>query len=201
MTEEDLPFAGELMEVKPEEFKDWAGAIQRLLHGFGISLLVPERHYRIVAKWVNERHLGRPLFFHRVGLAPVSQRADDPRAVVRRLNFRDELPLAAWVAAEVRRAFPHVCCRDTAELEGETFGLTAQGLIRGGTRHIKDDRSRLNDRTNFVLGWSPEAKIRALEEERDRSHATTCRGEQDGKRRARECAQSRAGIIRIEADQ
>ena len=168
VTEEDLPFAGELMEVKPEEFKDWAGAIERLLHGFGISLLVPERHYRIVAKWVNERHLGRRLFFDRVGLAPVSQRADDPRAVVRRLNFRDELPLAAWVAAEVRRAFPHVCCRDTAELEGETFGLTAQGLIRGGTRHIKDDRSRLNDRTNFVLGWSPEAKIRALEEERDR---------------------------------
>ncbi|MEN3370235.1 MAG: hypothetical protein V7609_2378 [Verrucomicrobiota bacterium] len=168
VAEEELPFAGELMEVKPEEYKDWAGAIERLLHGFGISLLVPERHYRIVAKWVNERHLGRRLFFHRVGVTPVSQRTDDPRAVVRRLNFRDELPLAAWVAAEVRRAFPHVCCRDTAELEGEPFGLTAQGLIRGGTRHVKDDRSRLHDRTNFVLGWSPEAKIRALEEERDR---------------------------------
>jgi uncharacterized protein YPO0396 len=51
VTEEDLPFAGELIEVKLEEYKDWAGAIERLLHGFGISLLVPERHYRIVAKW------------------------------------------------------------------------------------------------------------------------------------------------------
>lgn len=166
--EDELPFAGELMEVKPEEYKDWAGAIERLLHGFGISLLVPEGRYRAVAKWVNERHLGRRLFFHRVGAVPASQRADDPRAVVRRLNFRDERPLAEWVAAEVRRAFLHVCCRDTAELAAEPFGLTAQGLIRGGTRHVKDDRSRVHDRTNFVLGWSPEAKIRALEEERDR---------------------------------
>src|SRR5215210_4885712 len=29
VAEEELPFAGELMEVKPEGYKDWAGAIER----------------------------------------------------------------------------------------------------------------------------------------------------------------------------
>lgn len=167
IAEEDLPFAGELIEVKPEH-GEWAGAIERLLNGFGVSLLVPERHYPRVAQWVNGRHLGQRLFFHRVGAPSGVNRVDDPRAVSLRLNFRDEHPLAAWVAAEVRRAFPHVCCRDVAELERESHGLTAQGLIRGGTRHVKDDRRGLNERRHFILGWSPEDKIRALEDERER---------------------------------
>jgi uncharacterized protein YPO0396 len=168
ISEDDLPFAGELMEVKPEYAGDWGGAIERLLRAFGISLLVPERHYRRVAGWVNGRHLGERFFFHRVGAPATTSRGDDGRAVVLRLNFRDEHSLAAWVATEVRRAFPHVCCRDVAEMECETHGLTAQGLIRGGTRHEKDDRRGLNDRSNFILGWNPAEKIRALEQDRDR---------------------------------
>ena len=45
---DELPFAGELMEVKTE-FREWTGAIERLLHQFGVSLLVPEKHYLSVA--------------------------------------------------------------------------------------------------------------------------------------------------------
>jgi uncharacterized protein YPO0396 len=36
-----IPFAGELIEVR-NEYSDWTGAIERLLRGLGLSLLVPE---------------------------------------------------------------------------------------------------------------------------------------------------------------
>ena len=172
VTVEDLPFAGELMEVKPEYAEEWSGSIERLLHNFGVSLLVPERHYQQVARWVNGRRLvdsdgkGARLQFHRVPKeSPRVFTAANAREVAGRLNFRDEHPLARWVACEVQSAFPHVCCRDTAELESEGHGITREGLIRNGTRHIKDDRRALGSRRDYVLGWSPERKIQALKEQ------------------------------------
>ena len=75
----ELPFAGELMEVR-EEHRDWTGAIERLLHGFGISMLVPENRYLLVANYINAAHLGSRLDFFRsgnpAGRAP--RRADRP---------------------------------------------------------------------------------------------------------------------------
>ncbi len=162
---DDLPFAGELMGVRPE-YRDWTGAIERLLHQFGVSLLVPERHYLPVAKFMNERHLGIRFTFHKVPAQLPVFRADlltDRERVAGRLNFRQDAPLVAWVKAEVTRRFNHACCADVARLKEVDYGLTREGLIRDGpTRHTKDDRRAVNDATNYVLGWSVEAKIKAL---------------------------------------
>ena len=43
--EDALPFAGELIAVRDSE-ADWEGAAERLLHGFALSVLVPDEHYR-----------------------------------------------------------------------------------------------------------------------------------------------------------
>jgi len=164
----ELPFAGELIEVKPE-CEDWHGAIERLMRGFGISLLVPEHHYRAVAGFINRARLtdrrgrGMRMTFHRI-----PKRIDDdppsPReeTVPACLNFREEHPMSKWVRGEVFVQFPHRCCRDVAALEAASYGITREGLIRGGTRHIKDDRREIHDRTAHVLGWSPEKKLAAL---------------------------------------
>ena len=69
---EDLPFAGELIEVKAEH-REWTGAIERLLHQFGVSLLVPERHYVAVSEFINRQHLGLRFTFHRVSSAAASR--------------------------------------------------------------------------------------------------------------------------------
>jgi len=185
----ELPFAGELMEVRPEYYEDWSGAIEKMLHNFGISLLVPERHYQRVVPWINNRRLmnaageGLRLSFHRVPAESPSVPIEtaDERAAAGRLCFRTEHPLARWVATEVRRAFPHVCCRDPIELERERFGLTREGTIRNGTRHVKDDRRPLGSRRDYVLGWSPEKKIRALEKQRDEDTGRLVKLKQDEK--------------------
>ena len=57
-------FAGELIQVRDDE-RDWEGAAERLLRGFGLALLVPEDHYTAVAQWVESVHLrGRLVYFH-----------------------------------------------------------------------------------------------------------------------------------------
>jgi uncharacterized protein YPO0396 len=107
-----LSFAGELIEVRAE-FREWTGAIERLLRGFGLSLLVPERHISAVYPVINRKHWGMRIQLFRV---PADAPRDIPaprgqRVVADRLTFRDKHPLAGWVAAEVRRAFPHVPTR------------------------------------------------------------------------------------------
>ncbi|MEK7761383.1 MAG: ATP-binding protein, partial [Nitrospirota bacterium] len=44
LSEGDMPFAGELLQVRDDE-RDWEGAAERLLRNFGLSLLVPDEHY------------------------------------------------------------------------------------------------------------------------------------------------------------
>ena len=58
-------FAGELLQVRAEE-REWEGAIERLLHNFGLSLLVRDVHYSRVAEWVDRTHLGGRLVYFRV---------------------------------------------------------------------------------------------------------------------------------------
>jgi uncharacterized protein YPO0396 len=52
LRETDLPFAGELLQVR-EEKGGWEGAIERLLHGFALSLLVRDAEYAKVAECVD----------------------------------------------------------------------------------------------------------------------------------------------------
>ena len=56
LTPDDLPYAGELLDVY-EQHAEWRGAAERVLRGFALSLLVPQRHYDAVADWANARRL------------------------------------------------------------------------------------------------------------------------------------------------
>lgn len=52
IVEDDVPFAGELIQVREDE-RDWEGAAERLLHNFGLSLLVPDTHYARVSESIH----------------------------------------------------------------------------------------------------------------------------------------------------
>ncbi len=65
LPEAEMPFAGELLQVREDE-RDWEGAAERLLRNFGLSLLVPDAHYPRVAEWVDRTHLRGRLVYFRV---------------------------------------------------------------------------------------------------------------------------------------
>ena len=160
----EVPFAGELIEVRQDE-RAWEGAAERLLHGFALSLLVPDKHYTAVAGWVDATHLGQRLVYYRVQSRSGTMRARrDPRAMTNKLAIKDDSPFYDWLQRELDGRFDHVCCASLDEFRREEKAVTRAGQMKtDGKRHEKDDRSRIEDRANFVLGWSNAAKITALE--------------------------------------
>lgn len=164
VTAETLPFAGELIEVREDE-RAWESAAERLLHGFALSLLVPEEHYAAVVQWVDATHLGGRLVYYRVQTRSSTPRARrEPRAMSQKLAIKDGSPLYDWLQRELDGRFDHICCAGLEEFRREETAVTRSGQIKvGGRRHEKDDRSRIDDRANYVLGWSNGAKIAAME--------------------------------------
>jgi len=161
---EDLPFAGELIQVR-DDAGQWEGAAERVLHNFGLAMLVPETHYADVARWVDSSHLGARLVYFRV--RPISlpePRSLHPESLVRKLTIKPESGFYSWLASELGRRFDYACCDTLQQFQREKLAITRSGQIKaGGERHEKDDRHRLDDRTRYVLGWSNQAKIAALE--------------------------------------
>jgi uncharacterized protein YPO0396 len=161
LSEADLPFAGELIQVRPEH-ADWEGAAERVLRGFGLSMLVPDRHYAAVSDWVEREHLRGRLVYYRVPTQaePARPRSVHPLADV--IEVKDG-PLVAWLRAEVVVRADLERVETTAQFRRSERAVTRAGQVKGGrNRHEKDDRFRIDDRRNYVLGWSPEAKIDAL---------------------------------------
>lgn len=195
---DSLPFAGELIEVRQEE-RAWEGAAERLLHGFALSLLVPDEHYTAVASWVDATHLGSRLVYYRVQSRPGTVRARrDARAMTNKLAIKDQSSFYDWLQRELDERFDHICCASLDELRREEKAITRAGQIKtGGRRHEKDDRRRIDDRATFVLGWSNAGKIAALEkaaaalEGRMQALGTQIAG-LDGERRA---LQARTGLL------
>jgi uncharacterized protein YPO0396 len=164
LDEEDMPFAGELLQVRDDE-RDWEGAAERLLRSFGLSLLVPNEHYIRVADWVDRTHLKGRLVYFRIrqaarGALP-SLHAD---SLARKLAVKSDSPFYDWLDREVAHRFDVACCPTQEQFRRETRAITRAGQIKApGERHEKDDRHRLDDRSRYVLGWTNAAKVAALE--------------------------------------
>lgn len=163
--EAEMPFAGELLQVREDEAA-WEGAIERLLRNFALSLIVPDRHYAPVAEWVDRTHLKGRLVYFRVR-QPVRRDAlpDNPAALPHKLKIKDDSPHFDWLEREIGNRFDVVCCTSQEEFRREKKAITAAGQIKmPGERHEKDDRHRIDDRSQYVLGWTNAAKIAVLEE-------------------------------------
>lgn len=164
LSEEDMPFAGELLQVRDDE-RDWEGAAERLMRGFGLSLLVPDAHYAAVSDWVDRNQLkGRLVYFH---VRPL-RRSDLPElhrdSLVRKLTIKPDSAVYDWLERELAHRFDVACCMTQEQFRRETRAMTMAGQIKDPTgRHEKDDRHRIDDRGRYVLGWSNMAKIAALE--------------------------------------
>ena len=170
VAERDMPFAGEIMEVKPEE-KKWEGALERLLGEFGVSLLVPESLYGKVIDWMEKHFLGRRMVYYRVDeYTPPVLMTDLPEtSAARKIHIKRDSPYAGWLASELVHRFDHVCAETTAEFKKARFALSLEGQIKTqGRRHQKDDRHALHDRRYYVLGFSNKEKIALIRKELER---------------------------------
>lgn len=164
LSPELIPFAGELLEVKSNELK-WEGAIERLVHGFAISLLVAEEHYSQVATWINNNSLGTKVVYFKTSASSMSFNQGNHESVYNKLLIKQETMFTTWLENEMKKRFAHVCTESIEAFKQEPKAITLNGQIKSNIRHEKDDRRNLNDRKRYVLGFSNEKKIEALNKE------------------------------------
>ncbi len=164
--EYDIPFAGELLEVDPTQIS-WEGALERLVHGFAISLLVQNNHYSKVSEWVNKKHLGTKIVYFRVTdkIDFNSNRECDVHCAANKLIVKKDTYFTKWISAEINKRFRHICCDNIADFRKEDKAITKNGQFKSGRRHEKDDRHKISDRMRYVLGFSNKKKIEVLTEE------------------------------------
>ncbi|OQK15375.1 hypothetical protein AU255_18060 [Methyloprofundus sedimenti] len=162
---EELPFIGELLKVDETE-AHWEGAIERVMHTMGLSLLVAEEHYEKVAHYVEKTHLKGRLVYFRIK-EQQAERFDMPAAksLFHKLRIKTDSPFYDWLAAQIAQQFDYYCAESLDEFRRQPKAITPQGQIKSSaSRHEKDDRHAINDRSRFILGWDNKAKIKALQQ-------------------------------------
>ncbi len=164
IAENELPFVGELVQVREQEQAVWRHALEKLLTPFSLYLLVPPRHLSKVVRWVRANHTGVLLRFieaeENAGEALQSDRS--PAIAANKLDVHPKTLFAHWLHNELNKRYPHRCTEDNAEYERSAKALTPEGLYKSDKLHQKDDRQR-NQR--YVLGWDNAEQIRQLDEE------------------------------------
>lgn len=174
LSERELPFAAELIAVKPDQ-RHWEGSIEMVLRGFALSLLVPERHYKLVSRYVERTPLrdsrgnGQKLVYLMIAERErqVTGPTPDLRSLIRKLDFRDGWsPLLPWVKAEVRDRHNILCCDTIEEFQqSHDRAITHNRHFKqSSSRHEKDDRNRAADPRYYILGWDNKEKKRLLAE-------------------------------------
>ncbi|MCF6179312.1 MAG: ATP-dependent exonuclease SbcCD, C subunit-like protein, partial [Geopsychrobacter sp.] len=113
LDEARLPFVGELLQVD-EASAEWEGAIERLLHNFGLSLLVPEELYPQVSQYVDQTHLrGRLVYFRlRAADARGSSKTLGADSLARKIRIKPETDCYAWLETQLQKRFDYICCAD-----------------------------------------------------------------------------------------
>lgn len=158
LNRDDLPFVGELIDVKDEQ-RRWQGAIERVLHNFALSILVDDTHYADFARWINDRHLGTRLVYQRVRSIASTQKTAHPDTLPAKLVIKDG-QWKNWVENELVERFSYECVSSVEAFTRSERAVTITGQVKHNrSRHEKDDRNEINDRRYWVLGFSNVEKL------------------------------------------
>jgi len=166
LSEKEIPFAAELIAVRENE-REWESSIEKVLHSFGLSLLVPDRYYHMVSRYVEQTKLtargrGQRLIYLRINEHGISRETTNQQSdsMLSKLRFKDGHPILPWVKAELASRFDYRCCETIEELQQASgLAMTSSRHVKTGSkRHDKDDREQLLNRRNFILGWDNKEK-------------------------------------------
>lgn len=162
--ESKLPFVGELIEVKPDATA-WQGAIERVLGGFARSILLEDKQYVSVSAYVNDRDIGDRLVYFRVIPHVAGNQSLGSTSLVRKLDVANGT-FGDWVREELKAQFDLECAETLQAFRNARRAVTREGQVKhSSTRHEKNDRHSVNNRSHWVLGFDNKAKLELFKKE------------------------------------
>ena len=159
-TKDEIPFIGELIKVDDLE---WESSIEKVLHNFALQLIVPEKYYQQVNKYVNSTNLKGRIVYERYkessSLKSMQIPSNNANTLLNKISFKPGNKYADWIEDSINRKFNYTCSEDLKSFNSLEKAMTKEGLIKRKGRHEKDDRKHILDRNNYVLGWDNKEKI------------------------------------------
>ena len=161
LSEKALPFAAELIDVDPDQAA-WTGAIERVLRPLALTVLVRSENLGTVRSWVDSHRIKGRLVFEEIPTHITKPRpANSAKSLVNKISVADT-GFGEWVHSTVSERFDFACVDSPDELDDHPRAVTTKGQIKTSrTRYEKDDRRRIDDRSQWVLG-DRENKLEAL---------------------------------------
>lgn len=168
--EDELPFAGELIKIKEDELT-WEDSIERVLHGFSMQLLVPEKFAKQVNQFVYSNNLQTKLVYQKVDRKlshNISRWPTDDEALINKLELKKLGAYSEWLENYLLDRYNYFCTDDLDIFYDCSKAITSNGLIRNISRHEKDDRPGNWNKSKYRLGWDNRATILYLQEEKSK---------------------------------
>ncbi len=161
----EIPFVGELIRVKDEE-KDWENSIEKILHNFGLRLIVPDKYYKAVNEYVNTHDLRGRIVYHRYEETSslLGFQTQPANCLLYKLEFNKKSLYSTWAEDAICDHYNYACVDNLEEFyRYKEKAVTKEGLIKSvHNKHEKDDRPHRNNRENYVLGWDNKEKIATI---------------------------------------
>ncbi|HEY8481361.1 MAG TPA: SbcC/MukB-like Walker B domain-containing protein [Spirillospora sp.] len=178
LTPDDLPFVGELIEVRTE-FEPWREAFNLALGGFATRMLIDVGRLNAFREAINSVKLARRIHFEGVRTGMRDEIGLDDKTLPGRLDYRPS-PFTAWLKSELVNRFNFVCV-DSPRLLGQypkALTITGQTSQRGRGAHGGHGRANLLGFTNTRLLADLDGRIERARERRDDAARRAERAEQ-----------------------
>ncbi|WP_329521888.1 ATP-binding protein [Spirillospora sp. NBC_01491] len=151
LTPDDLPFVGELIEVRTE-FEPWREAFNLALGGFATRMLIDIGRLNAFREAINAVPVARRIQFEGVRTGMRDEVGLNDKTLPGRLDYRPS-PFTAWLKSELARGFDFVCVEAPRLLVQYPKALTITGQTsqRGRGAHGGHGRANLLGFTNARL--------------------------------------------------
>lgn len=168
---DDLPFVGELIEVRTE-FEPWREAFNLALGGFATRMLIDIGSLNAFREAINAVPVARRVQFEGVRTGMRDEVGLNDRTLPGRLDYRSS-PFTAWLKSELAERFDFVCVETPRLLRQYKKALTITGQTSQGGRgaHGGQGRANLLGFTNTRLLADLDARIGRAQERLDDADA------------------------------
>ncbi|WP_245719160.1 ATP-binding protein [Micromonospora rhizosphaerae] len=156
LTPDDLPFVGELIEVRTE-FEPWREAFNLALGGFATRMLIDIGRLNSFREAINAVPTARRVQFEGVRTGLRDEVGLDGKTLPGRLDYQPS-PFTAWLKGELARRFAFVCVETPRLLAQHSKALTITGQTSEGGRGAHGGHGQAN-----VLGFTNSRLLSELE--------------------------------------
>ncbi|MDY4610748.1 MAG: SbcC/MukB-like Walker B domain-containing protein [Sphaerochaetaceae bacterium] len=164
--ESELPFAGELMQVK-EEYEAQRKSIELLLHDFALTLLIPHSLRNKVGQYLWANQVKVSIAYVAIPKEQFLPADDDSEDILcGTIEVKEGHPYSSWVFSHLQQAFKHVHVQSLDELLHTELAYSDRQLTRDGV-YFKAHAIPKKSSDIYVLGWDTARKREQLVVDKD----------------------------------